>query len=243
VSEIDFLPEWYKEGKRQRLHMRRQYVALTVVFLTMLTYNLASEHRIAKAGAALSRLEDRRVRAEEVIREFNRISNSLGQHRAKVDAIRQVESKIDLDAVLAEISHVVNERVILSKVEFTSESVARTDGKKPGASGSAVRAAGKSSNPGPNVPLGDVRFRIVLAGVAVEPGDVGMLVCALDESPYFHRVYPSFSRPGKMSLSSGATGAQDKNDTNPTIGATKNTFQVTEFEITCYLANYEEIGN
>lgn len=242
MREIDFLPEWYKEGKRQRVHMRRQYVALTVVFLTMLTYNLAGEHRISRASAALSRLEDRRAQAEEVMSEFNRISRALGQHRAKADAVGQVDSRIDLAAVLAEISHLVNERVILSKVEFISEPVAQADKTKPGASGSAVRAAGKPSSSGPEAPLGEVRFRIVLAGVAVEPSDVGTLVCKLDESPYFKRVIPSYSRPGKINVSPRTTGEPAEKQMNPNASKVKDTFQVTEFEITCYLANYEEIG-
>ena len=64
MREIDFLPEWYKEGKRQRLHMRRQYVVLAVAFIAMISYNLTSTHRITRAGAELARLEGKRVEAE-----------------------------------------------------------------------------------------------------------------------------------------------------------------------------------
>ncbi|MBN1359922.1 MAG: hypothetical protein JW993_04990 [Sedimentisphaerales bacterium] len=238
MKEIDFLPEWYKEGKRRRVHMRRQYVALTVVFLTMLTYNLTAEHRIARASARIAQLEHRRVDAEEVMREFNRISRVLGEHKAKADAIRQTDSRIDPAAVLAELSYIVTDRVILSRVEFISEPVAPVDRKKPAASGSAVRAAGKPSTAGTQVPLGDVRFRIVLAGVAAKSEDVGTLVGRLGESPYFKKVVPSFSRTAKINVP-----LNDRRE--PTVGQTgqaKETFQVSEFEITCYLANYEEVN-
>lgn len=240
MKDIDFLPEWYKEGKRRRLHMRRQYAVLTVVFLTMMTYNLTAEHRIARASAQMARLEDQRVEAEEVLREFNRISRVLGAHKAKAEAIRRIDSRIDLAAVLAEISHIVEERVILSRVEFIAEPVARTDTKKTGGSGSAVRAASKTTDASKTVPWGDARFRIVLAGAAVESGDVTTLVCKLDESAYFKKVNLSWSRPGRISISPAA-GKPMPNATNRT--AAREMLQVSDFEITCYLANYEEIGN
>ncbi len=241
MKEIDFLPEWYKEGKRRRVHMRRQYIALAVVFLTMLTYNLTAEHRIARASARIAQLEDRRVQAEEVMREFNRINRALGAHKAKADAIRQIDSRISLGAVLAEISHIVDDRVILSRTEFIAEPAAQVAKKQANNSGSAVRAASKQGPRSQDVPLGDVRFRIVLAGVAVEQGDVGTLVCRLDESPYFKRVVPSFSRPGTIYLPPKSDGEPAVTSTDPRTPKMKEAFQVSEFQITCYLANFEEI--
>jgi hypothetical protein len=47
MKEIDFLPEWYKEGRRRRLHMRRQYAVLMVFFLAMVTYNTIATHKIS----------------------------------------------------------------------------------------------------------------------------------------------------------------------------------------------------
>lgn len=234
MREIDFLPEWYKESKRRRLHLRRQYVALTVIFLAMLTYNLTSEYRVAKAGAEIMQFEDQRVEAEEVMRQFNQISRALGEHKAKAEVIEQIDSRIDLGAVLAEISHLINDRVVLSRVDFISEPIARTDKKQSGG-GSTVRAVSRSDNAAGQALLGDVRFRIVLAGVAVESGDTTALFSRLEESPYFTRVSMSFSRPGTINVSPGPTGQ--------TPARARETLGVTAFEMTCYLANYEEISN
>ena len=241
MKEIDFLPEWYKEGKRRRVHIRRQYIALTTVFLTMLTYNLTSEHRIGKANAALSQLQGRRIQANDVMREFNRVSRELGGHQAKANTIRRIDSRINLGAALAEISHVMGDRVILTRVEFISEAFPPDDKKGQKGSGSAVRSAQKSGQTGEAASLGDVRFRIALAGVALDSGDVGDLVCRLDESPYFRQVYPSFSRNSRISVPTNVTEGPQGQDTGQARTDVKETFPISEFEIGCYLANYEEI--
>ncbi len=106
-----------------------------------------------------------------------------------------------------------------------------------------MRVAQKSNKPAKDGPLGDVRFHIVLTGVAIEPADVGTLVCRLDESAYFKRVYPSFSRPATLNIASMATGPSARDEMSPLAGGTKEMLQVTEFEISCYLANYEEISD
>ncbi len=243
MKEIDFLPEWYKEGKRRRVHIRRQYIALTTVFLTMLTYNLTSEHRIAKANVALSQLQGQRIQADDVMREFNRISRELGGYQAKADAIRQIDSRINLGAALAEMSHVIGDRVILSGAEFVSEAFLQEGKKTQKGSGSAVRSAEKSGNMAEAAPQGDVRFRIVLTGVALDPGDVGDLVCRLDESLYFRHVTPSFSRNGKISVPTSVTEGPEEYGTGQVSTKVEETFQVSRFEIVCYLANYEEIGS
>ncbi|MHC4333207.1 MAG: hypothetical protein ACYSUV_05570 [Planctomycetota bacterium] len=52
------------------------------------------------------------------------------------------------------------------------------------------------------------------------------LICSLEDSPYFCRVMPAFSRNKKI------TTATDTDDGG---------LQVSEFEITFYLANYREL--
>ena len=104
MKEIDFLPEWHKEGRRRRLHMRRQYAALMVLFLVLVTYNAIATHRISRANADLARLEDRRFWAEGMLREYGAVTEQLEARRAKVASVEQVDARIDVAAVLAEIS-------------------------------------------------------------------------------------------------------------------------------------------
>ncbi|MDI9433395.1 MAG: hypothetical protein QM570_16890 [Planctomycetota bacterium] len=230
MKEIDFLPEWHKEGRRRRLHMRRQYAVLIAFFLAMVTYNTVASHRVARVNAELARLEDRRYWAEGIMREYDAVSKQLGTQQAEVAALQRVDARIDMAAVLAEISHVIGERVVLGRVEFLSEpfSTARKDADR---SGSAVRIAGASRTSTKAVSLGNIRFRVALMGIAANSAEVGALVCRLGDSPYFQQVHPLYRE--KTIEFAAASEEDSRRKETQTIG-------VTEFEIVCYLANYEE---
>jgi hypothetical protein len=67
------------------------------------------------------------------------------------------------------------------------------------------------------IPAEDTRFKVAITGVAAGVEDVANLISQLENSSYFCHVVPGFSRAGKV-----------------------KDFKVTEFEISCYLANYEQ---
>ncbi len=229
MKEIDFLPEWYLESKRRRVHMRRQYVALAIVFLGMMGYNLTSAHRISRATAEVAKLESRRSQAEDAAHRFDAITRELSEHQAKASLLEKVDSRIDPAALVAEISHLVGAHVVLSRVEFISEPVHREEAAAT-RNGSAVRVVDRSGDSTGAAKLGDVKFRIVLAGIAASSDDVGALVCRLEESSYFCKAYFSFSRNNTIQVSASTPSTRPK-----------QALEVSEFEITCYLANYEEV--
>lgn len=239
MTGIDFLPEWYKEGKRQQLHVRRQYVALAAVFMVMIGYNATSTHRIARANAALARLESKRVGAETACQEFTIVTGDLNKVRAKADLIERIDSKINVAAVLAELSHILGETVVLSRAEFTAEPFA-DDEKGPRAGDAGVRIADGKSGASEGTLVGSVRFRIVLSGVAVSPADVAALVRRLDDSTYFHRVYASFWRNGKVQVSTRRVPTPARPLAVAASAGQTESLEVTEFEIVCYLDNYKD---
>ncbi len=239
MKEIDFLPEWYKEGKRQRQHVHRQYIVLAVAFVAMIGYNVAATHRITRASAELSGLEEKRVEAEIACQEFNTVTKDLSQVREKAALIERIDSKINMAAVLAEMSHILGETMVLSRVEFIAESFA-DDEKGPHTSDAGVRVADGKRDVSKETLVGNVRFRIVLTGVAVSPADVAALVRRLDDSSYFDRVNASFWRSGKVTISGGPPDTAPKAQTVAAPGGQPKTLDVTEFEVVCYLANYKE---
>jgi hypothetical protein len=238
VKDIDFLPEWYKESHRRRVHMRHQYVVLAGLVVAMVSYNMLSTHRINTVSAGIDRLDDQRRIAEQVIYEFDAANSQLRERQAKVDLVSQMDSKIDVGAVLAELSHIISGHVVLSRVDFIAEPV--TGVKEQNRNSTTVRSAA-GSGASKSAPLGDVCFRIVMTGVAANPADVGALACRLEESPYFKQVYPSVPRSGKIEMGSVPGGSSGAAQDLAPAGQTKEAFQASEFEITCYLANYEEI--
>ncbi len=239
MKEIDFLPEWYKEGRRRKVNMRRQCLALGLIFVTMIVYNTLSAHRIAVATATLEQLEDHRMRAETVLSRFEMLSHELNDYQAEVNSLARMDSRMDPVAVIAEISHLIGTRVVLSRIEFTAEPVNQHDQKR--ARGASVRAADGGRRASQPTLLGDVKFQIVLAGVAASATDAADLVSRLEESAYFQHVRPSGFRNTTLDVSMGqqsdATGPQSR----PTGGDAKISLRVSEFQITCYLANFDEI--
>ncbi len=243
MKEIDFLPEWYKESKRQRQHVRRQYVVLAVAFIAMISYNTTATHRIARASAELAQIEGKRVEAEIASQEFTTVTGNLNRVREKAALIERIDSKINVAAVLAEMSHILGETVVLSRVEFIAEPFADGDNKDPRANDTGVRIADGKKDVSRETLAGSVCFRIVLTGVAVSPADVAALVRRLDDSSYFHRVHASFWRSGKVQVSTQPVEAAPKAQGGVVRAGQPGTLDVTEFEVVCYLANYKEADN
>jgi hypothetical protein len=218
--------------------MRQQYIALAVVFLMMMTFNLTATYRAGRIAAGVARLDEQRMRADAVVHEFNRITKEINQLRERAGLIEQIDTKIDIAAILAEISHVVGKSIVLSRIDLVAEPFAASNSQGP-QRGPLVRAAARASEPQREMPLGPARLRIVLAGVAAHPADAADLVCELSKSPYFRQVNPSFYRGTKIQRTpAGAVQSPG----NAGGAKTAVSLDVTAFEITCYLANYREGG-
>ena len=230
MKDLDFLPEWYKDRRRRHSRMRKQYIALVAVFLMMMTFNLTATHRATRVAAEVTRHAERQTSAEAVVHEFNRVTNELNQLRTKADLVDRIDTRFDVAAILAEISHIVDESIVLRRIELAVEPFARPADKRPSKS-PIVRASQKDAGGRPEMPLGDVKLRIVLAGVAIHAAHVADLVCKLDDSAYFQQACPSSYDPVKIPVRPAAGTAAAK---------TPETLDVTGFEITCYLANYTE---
>jgi len=226
MKEIDFLPEWYKSGRRRQISYRTQYVALGGMFVVMVVYSFIALHSLSKAKAELTRMAPNQAQAQNASREFANIRNQLTQLQKKAKILEEIDSKIDITSILAEMSFLIDENIVLSRVDFTAEKFENEQqGKTSGYGGSVIRVAGRNRIGKQAVPLGDVRFKVVINGVASDASDVAQLICRLEDSPYFCLVYPSFSRNRKTRLAKNPSAEE---------------FQVTEFEIGCYLANYSE---
>jgi hypothetical protein len=220
VKEIDFLPEWYKSGRQRQVNYRTQVIALAGLLMIMIVWSCVAAHSISKAGAEVVQRKAMQGEAEAVSREFAGTKSEMAGLQEKVKSMEQMDAKIDVAGVLAEISFLVDDNIVLAQVELNAERF--IDGRQEKTSqytSGVVRVAGDYVGKD-RLPLGDVRFKVVIKGVAANAGDIGELVGQLEESPYFCQVYPSFSRSRDIKV------------------GTEKQFRVSEFEISCYLANY-----
>ncbi len=195
MKEIDFLPEWYKNGKRREVSYRTQYIALSGVFVVMVVWNFITTQSISKARAQFVQMETKQIRAEGLSIKLDELKSELRGMQEKAETIEKIDSKIDVSDVLAELSFLIDEKIVLNNVEFVAEKIEsrQQESQSPRVT-TVVRAVRTTLNENQELPLGDVRFRVVISGVAADGGDVAALICNLEDSPYFCQVVPSFSR-------------------------------------------------
>ncbi len=232
MKEIDFLPNWYKKAAQRQISYRTQYIALGGIFVVMMVWNFVAVHSISKAAAELVNAESKQAKAENVSQEFSRIKNEVKRFQKEVNILQEIDSRIDVGSVFAELSFLINENIAISSVEFRAEQFEVGDKTLP-RSGSGVRAVRDKSE----LSLGACRFKVVIDGVASDSSSVGDLICRLEDSPYFCQVYPSFSR-NKDVTAAGSTA--NKAVSRESVNRATENYQVSEFEIVCYLANYLE---
>ena len=118
MKEINLLPKWYKCRRRRQIIWRMQYVALGLVFLAVMAWNFWAVHHISKISSELERLEPKIANAETVSMEFSKIKNEIAELQTKANTIDVINSKIDVGSVLAEISFLISERIVISEVDF-----------------------------------------------------------------------------------------------------------------------------
>jgi hypothetical protein len=224
MKEIDFLPTWYKSGRRRQISYRTQYAGLGGIFVAMVVWNFIATHSLSKATAELAHAELKSTSAESAAREFAEIKGESARLQEKARTVEEIDSKIDVADVLAEISFLVDKKVVLSKVELIAEKFGGKQEEKPG-NRSKVGVISGSFSGKESLPLGDVRFKVLINGIASDAGDVAALICKLEDSPYFCQVIPLFTRNKEMRTAAGAGGEK---------------FQASEFEISCNLANYRQ---
>ncbi len=248
MKDIDFLPEWYKTGVRREVSYRAQYMALGGIFLVMAVWSLAASHSISKARGELADMAAMHEKAQSVSGDMVGLEDQFSSLHKKVKSMEEIDSRIDVASVLAEISFLMREEIVLSKVDLVAEKFA--DEQKDKAStrtGAVVRAVRAGSRQKQKLPLGNVRFKVVIAGVAATSGDMADLVQRLEESPYFFQIVPSFSSSAELRIESAGSpeaAAEVAGRTSGTTGGTadgRKSLQVSEFEINCYLANYRKL--
>jgi hypothetical protein len=243
MKEIDFLPEWYKSGKRRQVNYRVQYIILAGVFTIMMVWNYVSASSASKVRAKYLEMETRQSQSEKVSTELNEYKKDITVLREKEKLLDGIDSQIIVSNVLAEISYVVNERIVLNKIEFISENIPdKKNTEKIQQPVSVVRSSSQASGNKTVKTLGNVRFKVLISGVAAGGSDVAALLCSLEDSLYFSRVDLSFSKEAEVNKAK--TGTATKQDDvrieSPAESVADEKIHVSQFEINCYLSNYTQ---
>lgn len=245
MKEIDFLPEWYKSGIRRQGNYRMQYIILSGLFAVMMVWNFVSANSVSSARAKYLEMESIRAQSENASNKLKQYKNEIVMLHEREKMLDSIDSKIKVSNVLAELSFLVDERIVLSRVELISEIIPVKQAKEKSLqSASVVKISGQAPGNIPGAQVGNIRFKVLIAGVAANGRDVAALLCKLEDSPYFNRVDLSYSRDAKIktagsSLRNSQQDAAPENLENLNESVqTKENIQASEFEINCYLSNY-----
>jgi len=249
MKDIDFLPEWYKSGRRRQVSYRAQYIAIGGVFVIMIVWSFIATHSISQARAHYAQMATNQAQAEKVSAKLAELENEMSLSRKNAESIEDIDSRIDVAGVLAELSFLIDEKIVLRKAEFVAEKFLEEDDVKssPAAVVRAVQANLSNKN---KLPLGNVRFKVVIAGVAVDASDVATLMCKLEDSPYFCQVVLAFSRgDAEINIERASSSFAEADVAGGTVkskdrvreSGVRSKIQINEFEINCYLANYREL--
>jgi hypothetical protein len=211
-KEIDFLPEWYKAGRKRKVSYKRQYTAITSLFAILVAWSFVVDHSASVASAKIDRRDAYITINQKLTAEYNQIKGELLAIKAKADLLDSLSPKVDFANVIAELSFVINENIMLSTLDVAVEPIEN----KPENSQPVVNIGGKDDSSDQAMPYENRRFKVSLAGIAAGAPDVAMLISQLEASPYFCNIIPGFSKTKEI-----------------------NENLVTEFQITCYVANYK----
>lgn len=209
MKEIDFLPDWYKQGRLQQKKRREFYIALGLIVFIMAAWSIFANGRAAVVKARNTTLQNAKLIQMRFDTEYSQAQSEYQQLKSKQQMLDSVKSHIVVSNVIAELTHLLDGGIILKKLGIKAEPFAEQSGKT-GVKTVSANGSGWSSPSDKNM-----RFRITLTGFAADAARVAEMINELEQSGYFFQIIPGFSR-------------------NTTIGQ----YQASEFEITCWLANY-----
>jgi Tfp pilus assembly protein PilN len=235
MKEIDFIPEWYKRGAMYQIIYRSQYFVLAGIFVIIVVWNFISAKSVSNATAEINQIASKYAEAEESVQKFANLQKQLDQLKERADLLEEIDSRINVPGILAEISYLVDDRIVLNEVKFAAEEFVQNQPNQTAGS-STVRDASFRSSDNTGLAIGNVKFKITIRGVSTDASDAARLICKLEDSPYFFRVIPVYSRnttkskgTDKMSRELGIAKADATGD-----------YRLNEFEINCYLENYRQ---
>jgi len=211
MKEIDFIPEWYRTGRRRRVSYHRQYTMISCLFIALVAWSYSAGGFLTAAKGSVEGTRSLLEASEPFAREYAALKEEIRVLEETAQVLERIRVRTPLDAILAELSYLISERVILSRLEIVSEPLRQETGKGREAVVLAKRPEGDDAV----LPAADTHTKLIMVGIAADAGDAAALIAALEQSNFFSRIIPGYSR------SKDVRG-----------------HRATEFQITAHVADY-----
>ena len=217
MTEIDFIPQWYRAGRKRRLWYQRQVLMLGAVAILVALWCFVAGRGLSRARAELTAAHFDFESGIGKIQRCERLQIRYSELQTRAKILDLIVPRTSCAAVLAELSHCIGPDIVMKKLDIRSEPIDPSRGVV--FFGAAGKAAKRNLAAGANKATAELpvtQTRIDLIGYAADAKQVAALISALEQSDYFSRVVPVYSK-------------------NETVGGR----DVTEFEIRCVLADFE----
>lgn len=211
MKDIDFIPEWYKATRKRRKRYHRQYVILATMLALMMGWSFVVGRQVKTVKADVSQIQNVIDRSRKMIDEGSKLEAEIALLKQQTGIMEIAEPRTDISTVVAELSALVGDNIILSRLLLKDETIKEL---KESAVATAIVKIGAAAEKKDGF-LIQTRRRVTLTGIAAAPADAARLISQLEQSEYFCQETLVYSRPKTVK----------KHD-------------VTEFEICCYVADY-----
>lgn len=216
MKEIDFIPEWYKANRNRRKRYHRQYLMLTCLLAVMMVWSFIVGRSVERLRADVEDIQSVYEKGEMKVRQGIALETEIAGLQQRVRLLETAAPRTDISPILAELSWVIRENIVLSKLSLQNEPVQEVADRDTRPAAVVQLNAPASNGQSRTESLQPVRTRVVLTGMAAEGADAAVLISRLEESAFFEQVTPVYTRAVKM-----------------------KDCVVTEFEIACYIADYD----
>ncbi|MDD5459999.1 MAG: PilN domain-containing protein [Phycisphaerae bacterium] len=186
MKEIDFLPEWYMQGRLAQVKHREFYVAIGLVVFFMGIWSVFANGRAAIVKAQNAALQESKLAEMNSVAEYDLTEEKYQQIKTQQQILDSIKSHITVSNVIAELTHLLDSNVVLEKLTIKAEPFSVQNSKaeiKTAFASGQTEEADKS-----------IRFKITLTGVAADTAKVAEIINKLEQSDYFFQVVPGYSR-------------------------------------------------
>ena len=197
MKDVDFLPSWYRTKQRLKARFNSHYMMIGMVFLMLMGWSFVAGHVVSKARADVTGLRkafDKGVHQVSMAQELDAKIADLSKKKKIFD---QVKKRTNLTAVLGELAFLTDQAIVIKSIDLREETLGKE--MEAGASTAVVMTVtsvnSKSESP---LPSGPIKQCVVIKGIAAGAPDVAMLISRLEESAYFKKVNPIYSRNSKI---------------------------------------------
>jgi Tfp pilus assembly protein PilN len=217
MTEIDFIPQWYRISRNRKRWYQKQLLILGGIAILVALWCFIAGRGLSQARADLRAAHSDLELGIGKIQRYEQLQIQYSALQTKAKVLNSIVPRTSYASVLAELSHCVGPDVVMKKLRFFSEPI------DVGQQGDSVSVAGrmvKQNSPAGAGKMADqlpaTQTRIVLVGYAADAQQVAALISVLEQSNYFFRVVPVYSK-------------------NEIVGQRN----ITEFEIQCVLADFK----